>query len=107
MFFESKLNIDVDDILEIELIDAINEIVDLPNQTVNIFLLEEGEDNIHTFEILNTSNNKKFTLQTPLVMDTENIDILTAVLAGAIKKVNVQVTFMLEMTYADLKKLMK
>ena len=102
VFLESKLDIKIEELLESEVIDIINNIVDLPNQTVNIFLVEEGENDMHTFEIINVSNNKNFLLSTEFINDIDKREILTAIVAGAIKKINVQVTYMLELTYDDL-----
>ena len=106
VFFESKLNMKIEELLENEVIDAINDIVDLPKQTVNIFLVEEGENDMHTFEIINISNNKSFLLSTEFINDSERREFLTAIVAGAIKKINVQVTYMLELSYDDLEETM-
>lgn len=102
VFFEIKLGMKVEELLEAEVIDSINNIVDLPKQTVNIFLVEEGEDDIHTFEIINVSNNKSFLLSTEFINDIDRREMLTAIVAGAIKKMNVTCTYMLELTYDDL-----
>ena len=105
VFLESKLDIKIEELLEAEVIDSINNIVDLPNQTVNIFLVEEGENDMHTFEIINVSNNKNFLLSTEFINDIDKREILTAIVAGAIKKINVQVTYMMELTYDDLEEI--
>lgn len=102
VFIESKLDMKIEELLETEVIDSINNIVDLPNQTVNIFLVEEGEEDMHTFEIINVSNNKNFLLSTEFINDIDKREILTAIVAGAIKKINVQVTYMMELSYDDL-----
>ena len=102
VFLESKLDMKIEELLEAEVIESINSIVDLPNQTVNIFLVEEGENDMHTFEIINVSNNKNFLLSTEFINDIDKREILTAIVAGAIKKINVQVTYMMELTYDDL-----
>lgn len=102
VFFESKLGMNIEEILEADVIESINEIVDLPKQTVNIFLVEEGENDMHTFEIINVSNNKNFLLSTEFINDIDKREILTAIVARAIKKINVQVTYMMELTYDDL-----
>ncbi|WP_294135102.1 hypothetical protein [uncultured Clostridium sp.] len=102
VFFESKLCMDIEEILEADVIESINNIVDLPKQTVNIFLVEEGENDMHTFEIINVSNNKNFLLSTEFINDIDKREILTAIVAGAIKKINVQVTYMMELSYDDL-----
>ena len=107
VFFESKLNMDVEEILEAEVIDSINEIVDLPKQSVNIFLAEKSEADMNTFEIINISNNKSFLLTTDISDDSEKREIFTAIIAGAIKKINVQVTYMMEINYEYLQKLIK
>ena len=107
VFFESKLNMKVEEILEAEVIDSINEIVDLPKQSVNIFLVEKSEDDMNTFEIINISNNKSFLLTTDISDDSEKREILTAIIAGAIKKINVQVTYMMEINYDYLQKIIK
>lgn len=106
VFFESKLCMDIEEILEVDVIESINNIVDLPKQTVNIFLVEESEENdMHTFEIINVSNNKNFLLSTEFINDIDKREILTAIVAGAIKKINVQVTYMMELTYDDLEEI--
>lgn len=105
VFFESKLDMNIEELLESEVIESINGIVDLPKQTVNIFLVEEGEDDMHTFEIINVSNNKSFLLSTEFINDIDRREILTAIVAGAIKKTNVQVTYMMELTYNDLEEI--
>lgn len=103
VFFESKLCMNIEEILEVDVIESINNIVDLPKQTVNIFLVEESEENdMHTFEIINISNNKSFLLSTEFINDSDRRKILTAIVAGAIKKINVQVTYMMELRYDDL-----
>lgn len=102
VFLESKLDMKIEELLEAEVIESINSIVDLPNQTVNIFLVEEGENDMHTFEIINVSNNKNFLISTEFINDSDRREILTAIVSGAIKKINVQVTYMMELTYDDL-----
>ena len=102
VFIESKLDMKIEELLETEVIDSINNIVDLPNQTVNIFLVEEGEEDMHTFEIINVSNNKSFLISTEFINDINRREMLTAIVAGAIKKINVQVTYMMELSYEDL-----
>ena len=102
VFIESKLDMKIEELLETEVIDSINNIVDLPNQTVNIFLVEEGEEDMHTFEIINVSNNKSFLISTEFINDINRREMLTAIVAGAIKKLNVQVTYMMELSYEDL-----
>ena len=102
LFIESKLYMKIEELLETEVIDSINNIVDLPNQTVNIFLVEEGEEDMHTFEIINVSNNKSFLISTEFINDINRREMLTAIVAGAIKKINVQVTYMMELSYEDL-----
>ncbi|MDU5111183.1 MAG: hypothetical protein E6248_12095 [Clostridium sp.] len=59
----------IEELVENEFIYAINDIVDLPNKAVNILLVEEGEDDMHTFEIFNVSNNKNFLLSTGIIND--------------------------------------
>ena len=106
VFIESKLDMKIEELLETEVIDSINNIVDLPNQTVNIFLVEEGEEDMHTFEIINISNNKSFLLSTDIINDSERREMLTAIVAGAIKKINVQVTYIMELSYNDLEEIL-
>ena len=106
VFFESKLCMNIEEILEVDVIESINNIVDLPKQTVNIFLVEEGENDMHTFEIINISNNKSFLLSTDIINDSERREMLTAIVAGAIKKINVQVTYIMELSYNDLEEIL-
>ncbi len=105
LFLESKLCMNIEEILEADVIEIINDIVDLPKQTVNIFLVEEGGNDMHTFEIINVSNNKNFLLSTEFINDIDKREILTAIVAGAIKKINVQVTYMMELSYDDLEEI--
>ena len=102
VFLESKFDMKIEELLEAEVIEGINSIVDLPNQTLNIFLVEEGENDMHTFEIINVSNNKNFLISTEFINDSDRRETLTAIVSGAIKKINVQVTYMMELTYDDL-----
>ena len=44
------------------------------------------------FEIINVSNNKNFLLSTEFINDIDKREILTAIVAGAIK-INAQVTY--------------
>ena len=57
---------------------------------------------MHTFEIINVSNNKSFLISTEFINDINRREMLTAIVAGAIKKINVQVTYMMELSYEDL-----
>lgn len=83
VFLESKLHIKIEELLEAEVIDSINNIIDLLKQTVNIFLVEEGEDDIHTFEIINVINNKSFLLSSDIINDSNSREMLTGIVAGA------------------------
>lgn len=105
VFLESKLDMKIEELLEGKVIDSINNIVDLPKQTVNIFLVEEGEDDMHTFEIINVSNNKSFLISTDIINHSDRREMLTAIVAGAIKKINLQVTYMMELRYDELEEI--
>lgn len=102
VFFESNLNNKVEEILDVGVIEGINKIVDSPNQTINIFLVEEGSDDMHTFEVFNVSNKKNFLFSIEFINDMFKREILTSIVAKAIKERDVEVTYMMELTYDDL-----
>lgn len=101
-FFESNLNNKIEEILDVGVIESINKIVDSPNQTINIFLVEEGSDDMHTFEVFNVSNKKNFLFSIEFINDMFKREILTSIVAKAIKERDVEVTYMMELTYDDL-----
>lgn len=96
------LDMTVEELLEENVIEAINEIVESSNQIVNITLIKEKENNMHTFEIVNISNNNGFLLSTHIINNKENIEMFTATIAAAIKKMNVHVVYMLKLSFDDL-----
>ena len=102
VFFESNLNNKIEEILEESVIEGINKIIDSSNQTINIFLVEEGSDDMHTFEIFNVSNKKNFLFSIEFINDMFKREMLTAIVAKAIKERDVEVTYMMELTYDDL-----
>lgn len=101
--FKEELRMKVEDLLEEEVIEAINELVPMKGQKVTIMLLEEEGDNMLTFDIFNMDTNKNFLLSTPMEFKEENRRIFTGLVAGAIKKVDVEVRFFLKLTYDELK----
>ncbi|MCF0148483.1 MAG: hypothetical protein HUJ77_08805 [Clostridium sp.] len=105
VFLASNLNMNIEQLLEGKVIDIINKVVDLPNQNVDIFLAKKNVDDTNTFEIVNVSNNKGFFLSTDITNDSESRKIFTAIIAGAIKKINVRVTYMLDFSYEQLKEI--
>ncbi|GAB6170296.1 hypothetical protein JCM1393_27560 [Clostridium carnis] len=66
-------------------------------------LVEEEENNMLTFDIFNMNNNKNFLISTPMNFTKENRRIFTGLMAGAIKRVDVDVTLFLKLTYDELK----
>ena len=102
VFFESNLNNKIEEILDVGVIEGINKIVDSPNQTINIFLVEEGSDDMHTFEVFNVSNKKNFLFSIEFINDMFKREILASIVAKAIKERDVEVTYMIELTYDDL-----
>ncbi|WP_459835995.1 hypothetical protein [Clostridium carnis] len=75
----------------------------MKGQKVTIMLVEEEENNMLTFDIFNMNNNKNFLISTPMNFTKENRRIFTGLMAGAIKRVDVDVTLFLKLTYDELK----
>lgn len=105
--FKEELGMEVEELLEKEVIEAINELVTMREQKVTIMLLEEEEDNLLTFDIFNMDTNKSFQISTPMVFTEENRRMFTGLVAGAIKRVDVDVTYFLKLTYSELKDIIK
>lgn len=101
--FSEELKMKVEELLEEEVIEAINELVPMKGQKVTIMLTREEENNMLTFDIFNMDTNKNFLLSTPMEYTEENRRIFTGLVAGAIKKIDVNITFFLKMTYNELK----
>lgn len=51
-----------------------------------------------TFEIVNFGNNKKISILVPIINNSKNREVFTVVVAGAIKKMKIQVTYMIEVS---------
>lgn len=100
--FKEELRMKVEDLLEKEFIDAINDLVTMKGQKVTIMLMKEEENNMLTFDIFNMDTNKSFSLSTPMEFTEENRRIFTGLVAGAIKRVDVDVRFFLKLNYAEL-----
>lgn len=105
--FLHELKMGVEDLLEKEAIDAINELVPMRGQRVTIMLLKEEENDLLTFDIFNMNTNKNFLIATPMKFTEENRRIFTGLVAGAIKRVDVNVTFFLKLNYNELEKMIK
>ena len=105
-YFETELRgITVEELLEKEAIDEINSIIPMKGQSVKIMLYKREKDNMLTFDIFNTTLNKTMFITTQMEFNEENRKIFTAIIAGAIKKVEVDVTFLLQLSFDEVKKM--
>lgn len=105
-YFETELNgITSEELLEKEAIDEINSIIPMKGQSVKIMLYKREKDNMLTFDIFNTTLNKTMFITTQMEFNEENRKIFTAIIAGAIKKVEVDVTFLLQLSFDEVKKM--
>lgn len=105
--FVEELRMSVEDLLEKEAIDEINDLVPMKGQKVTIMLIKEEENDLLTFDIFNMSTNKNILIATPMSFTEENRRIFTGIIAKAIKKIDVNVTFYLRLTYAEVEELVK
>ena len=105
-FFNKELGgMSVEGLLEKEAIDEINNIVPMKGQSVKIMLYKEEDDDMLTFDIFNVTLNKNIFITTPMEFNEVNRKIFTAIVAGAIKKVEVDVTFLLQLSFDEVEKL--
>lgn len=103
LFVNEELNgMCAEELLEKEAIDEINNIVPMRGQSVKIMLYKNEENDMLTFDIFNVTLNKNIFITTPMEFNEVNRKIFTVVIAGAIKKVEVDVTFLLQLDFAEL-----
>ncbi len=106
LFFDEELSgMSVEELLEKEAIDEINNIVPMKGQSIKIMLYESEENDMLTFDIFNVTLNKNIFITTPMKFNEVNRKIFTAIVAGAIKKVEVDVTFLLQLSFDEVEKL--
>lgn len=107
-FFSTKLGgMTPEQLLEKEAVDEINSIVPIKGQSVKILLHKAEENDMLTFDIFNTSLNKGMFITTPMEYNELNRTIFTAIVAGAIKKVDVDVTFLVKLNYKEVEDMVK
>lgn len=105
LFFNVELcGMRIEELLEKEAIDEINSIVPMQEQSIKI-LLHNKEDNMLTFDIVNVVLNKSILITTPMEFNKMNRKIFTAIVAGAIKKVGVDVTFLVQLNFEEIKRM--
>lgn len=108
LFFNEQLNgMSAEELLEKEAVDEINNIVPMKGQNVKILLHKIEENNMLTFDIFNASLNKGMFITTPMEFNEVSRKIFTAIVAGAIKKVDVNVTFLLQIDFEEVERLVK
>ena len=106
LFFNAELGgMSIEGSLEKEAIDEINNIVPMKGQSVKIMLYKEEENDMLTFDIFNVTLNKNILITTPMKFNEVNRKIFTAIVARAIKKVDVDVTFLLQLSFDEVEKL--
>ena len=77
----------------------------MKGQSVKIMLYKEEENDMLTFDIFNVTLNKNILITTPMKFNEVNRKIFTAIVARAIKKVDVDVTFLLQLSFDEVEKL--
>lgn len=103
-FLESS-TIDIVELLDELIIEKINSIVSYEDDNLS-FMLLKIKKNVGIFEIFNLSNNMKLLIALPMDLNDNNtVEILTSLIAGAINKRGVKVTFFERVTYNTLIKL--
>ncbi|MGU9269772.1 hypothetical protein ACV3Z5_13820 [Clostridium perfringens] len=103
-FLESS-TIDIVELLDELIIEKINSIVSYEDDNLS-FMLLKIKKNVGIFEIFNLSNNMKLLIALPIDLNDNNtVEILTSLIAGAINKRGVKVTFFERVTYNTLIKL--
>ena len=108
LFFNEELGgMSSEDLLEKEATDEINNIVPMRGQSVKVMLYKSEENDMLTFDIFNVTLNKGIFITTPMKFNEVNRKIFTAIVAGAIKKVEVDVTFLLKINYEEVERLVK
>lgn len=106
LFFNAELGgMSIEGLLEKEAIYEINNIVPMKGQSVKIMLYKEEENDMLTFDIFNVTLNKNILITTPMKFNEVNRKIFTAIVARAIKKVDVDVTFLLQLSFDEVEKL--
>ena len=108
LFFNEELNgMSVEKLHEKEAIDAINSIVPMKGQSIKIMLFNTEEDGMLTFDIFNLTTSKNVFITTPMEDCEEHRKIFTAIIAGAIKKMEVDVTFLVQLNYNGVERMVK
>lgn len=103
-FLESS-TIDIVELLDELIIEKINSIVSYEDDNLS-FMLLKIKKSVGIFEIFNLSNNMKLLIALPIDLNDNNtVEILTSLIAGAINKQGVKVTFFERVTYNTLIKL--
>lgn len=103
-FLESS-TIDIVELLDELIIEKINSIVSYEDDNLSFMLLKIKKD-VGIFEIFNLSNNMRLLIALPIDLNDNNtVEILTSLIAGAINKQGVKVTFFERVTYNTLIKL--
>lgn len=103
-FLESS-TIDIVELLDELIIEKINSIVSYEDDNLS-FMLLKIKKSVGIFEIFNLSNNMRLLIALPIDLNDNNtVEILTSLIAGAINKQGVKVTFFERVTYNTLIKL--
>lgn len=106
LFFNKELGgMSSEELLEKEAADEINNIVPMRGQSVKIMLYKAEENDMLTFDIFNATLNKNIFITTPMEFNEVNRKIFTAIVAGVIKKVEVDVTFLLQINYEEVERM--
>lgn len=108
LFFNEELGgMSSEDLLEKEATDEINNIVPMRGQSVKVMLYKSEENDMLTFDIFNATLNKNIFITTPMKFNEVNRKIFTAIVAGGIKKVEVDVTFLLQINYEEVERMVR
>lgn len=108
LFFNEELNgMGSEELLEKEAVDEINNIVPMRGQSVKVMLYKSEDNDMLTFDIFNITLNKNILITTPMEFNEINRKIFTAIVAGAIKKIEVDVTFLVQLSFEEVERMVK
>lgn len=107
IFFKKELKgMCIEELLEKDVIAEINKLVTIKQKSINIMIYNR-EDDMLTFDIFNSDNSKSLLIATPMEYNSVNKKIFTAIIAGAIKKSGIDINFLTQLRFNEVKELIK
>ena len=105
--FSERTNIySVENFFDEETVEVINEIVVDDNQRIGI-IEEDSDEDMNKFSIINVTSDKRFFISTTLPDEVEAREIFTALIAMAIRYINVEVRYLIQLNFKELKEMIK